>query len=136
MITREVRIVVGMLCLSAATFVWFNVFNRPGLETFAVMAQEVPTPLPVQEEVVAPTEEPLPETVTLSLSSTPKGASVTLDGEPLPLVTPFEALEIPAVEESLLRVTLDGYVPYEGPLNLSFNRVTSASISSRNLKGS
>ncbi len=140
-LSRETRIILGVLTLCAAGFVWINLLTGgTATETLATtaLAQEAPLLSEVQTqetdegventggdagETVAVDEVAVtPETVTLSLSSTPEGATVLLNDEPLEGVTPFSEAPVEGLEEARLRVEREGYLPYEGLLNLSFNR--------------
>ena len=140
-LSRETRIILGVLTLCAALFVWINLLTGgTATETLATtaLAQEAPLLSEVQRqetdegventggdagETVAVDEVAVtPESVTLSLSSTPEGATVLLNDEPLEGVTPFSEAPVEGLEEARLRVEREGYLPYEGLLNLSFNR--------------
>ncbi len=146
-LSRETRVTIGVLTLCAAGFVWVNFFTGSAADTLATtvattaLAQEAPLLSEVRAQgtggvtgggtggvtggtVAEPVDEVAvtPETVALSLSSTPEGATVLLGGEPLEDVTPFVETPVEGAEEARLRVELDGYLPYEGPLNLTFDR--------------
>ena len=140
--SKETRVTIGVLTLCAAGFVWVNLFTDGGLtadiattvtSTVATtaLAQEAPLLSEAQTQAgegtggtgglvdeVAVT----PDVVALSLSSTPEGATVLLDGAALGGVTPLSEALVEGTEEARLRVELSGYLPYEGPLSLTFNR--------------
>ena len=150
-LSRETRITLGVLTLCAALFVWINLLTGgTATETLATtaLAQEAPLLSEVQrqetseginesasggasevavdevavDEVAVDEVAFTSEEVTLSLSSTPEGATVLLNNEPLEGVTPFSEAPVEGVEEARLRVEREGYLPYEGFLDLSFNR--------------
>ncbi|MFO7546867.1 MAG: DUF4115 domain-containing protein [Trueperaceae bacterium] len=60
-----------------------------------------------------------PRTVLVSITSTPEGGSVTIDGFALPGVTPIRDAPVTARSGRLLRVTLDGYEPAERVVDMS-----------------
>lgn len=60
-----------------------------------------------------------PRTVLVSITSSPDGASVTIDGFALPGVTPIRDAPVTARSGRLLRVTLDGYQPAERVVDMS-----------------
>jgi len=60
-----------------------------------------------------------PRTVLVSITSTPPGGSVTIDGFALPGVTPIRDAPVTARSGRLLRVTLDGYEPAERLVDMS-----------------
>ena len=144
-LSRETRVTLGVLTLCAAGFVWINLLTGgTATETLATtaLAQEAPLLSEMQrQETVEGVENTgggtggdagetltvdevalTPERVTLSLSSTPEGATVLLNDEPLEDVTPLSETPVEGAEEARLRVEREGYLPYEGLLNLSFNR--------------
>lgn len=64
----------------------------------------------------------LPRTVRLSVTSTPSGAEVLVDGFPLPGVTPIESAPVTARPARTIRLEREGYVPYEEEFDLSRDR--------------
>ena len=64
----------------------------------------------------------LPDEVFLSVVTEPAGAEVSVDAFPLPGTTPIEAVPVTARETRTLRVTRDGYLPYEASVDLSRDR--------------
>ena len=141
--SKETRVTIGVLTLCAAGFVWVNLFTDGGLtaDIATTVTSTVATTALAQEAPLlseAQTQETgegtggtgglvdevavTPDVVALSLSSTPEGATVLLDGEALEGVTPLSEAPVAGTEEARLRVELSGYLPYEGPLSLTFNR--------------
>lgn len=60
--------------------------------------------------------------VLVTVESEPAGAEVTVDGFPLPGTTPVRDVPVTARASRLVRVTLDGYEPFESTYDLSFDR--------------
>lgn len=63
--------------------------------------------------------------ILLTVESEPPGAEVTVDGFPLPGTTPVQDVPVTGRASRLLRVTLDGYEPFESTYDLSFDRTLS-----------
>ena len=63
--------------------------------------------------------------VLLTVESEPPGAEVTVDGFSLPGTTPVRDVPVTARASRVLRLTLDGYQPFEGTYDLSFDRTIS-----------
>ena len=63
--------------------------------------------------------------VLLTVESEPAGAEVTVDGFPLPGTTPIGDVPVTARASRTVRVTLDGYQPFEATYDLSFDRTVS-----------
>ena len=63
--------------------------------------------------------------VLLTVESEPPGAEVTVDGFGLPGTTPVRDVPVTARASRVLRLTLDGYQPFEGTYDLSFDRTIS-----------
>lgn len=60
-----------------------------------------------------------PRTVLVTVTSTPEGASVTIDGFALPGVTPIRDAPVTARSGRQIRVTLEGYQPSEQVVDMS-----------------
>lgn len=71
---------------------------------------------------VLPGGAALPDEVFLSIVTEPAGAEVSVDAFPLPGTTPIEGVPVTARETRTLRVTRDGYLPYEASVDLSRDR--------------
>lgn len=69
-----------------------------------------------------PGGDALPDEVLLSIETEPAGAEVSVDAFPLPGRTPIDAIPVTAREARTLRVTRDGYLPYEASVDLSRDR--------------
>lgn len=76
-----------------------------------------------EQQIAQPeSEREIPRTVRLSVSSTPPGAEVLVDGFPLPGTTPIESAPVTARPSRTILVTLDGYEPAEAEFDLTFDR--------------
>ncbi len=107
---------VGGLAVWAFNALLFNPRTNPGLERPAIIgdASEAATPEPTTD--LAATGEELSH---LTLVTTPPGAVVSVDGFPLPGTTPISGYPFSPSSGRNLRVTLEGYEPYEATIDLS-----------------
>lgn len=71
---------------------------------------------------VLPGGDALPDEILLSIESDPPGAEVSVDAFPLPGTTPIEDVPVTAREERTVRVTREGYLPFEGTFDMTRNR--------------
>ncbi len=62
------------------------------------------------------------EQVSFTLTTNPEGAEVSIDNYPFPGTTPIENAPVTPGQNRILRITLEGYTPYEEAIDLSFNR--------------
>jgi transcriptional regulator with XRE-family HTH domain len=69
-----------------------------------------------------PGGEALPDEILLSVESEPAGAEVTVDAFPLPGTTPIRDVPVTARPERTVRVTREGYLPYEASVDMTENR--------------
>lgn len=72
---------------------------------------------------------PIGGTVFLSVTTEPAGAEVAVDGFTLSEPTPITRAPVTAGRNRVLRVTLDGYEPFEEAVDLSFDRNLSVALS-------
>jgi hypothetical protein len=70
------------------------------------------------EPTAEPTKEPGPQVGWVTITSTPSGASVSMDGKPIG-ITPLSGIEIGAGIAHSVRITLGGYEPYEKEIRVS-----------------
>lgn len=75
-----------------------------------------------------PGGDALPEEILLSVDSDPPGAEVSVDAFPLPGTTPIEGVPVSAREERTVRVTREGYLPFEDTFDMSRDRVLSIAL--------
>lgn len=68
-------------------------------------------------------------TVLIDVTSSPPGATVTIDGFRLPGVTPILAAPVTARSGRIMRVTLEGYEPWEEAVDLSSGRSIEVDLS-------
>lgn len=71
---------------------------------------------------VLPGGDALPDEIRLSIESDPAGAEVSVDAFPLPGTTPIQGVPITAREERTVRVTREGYLPFEGTFDMTRDR--------------
>ena len=71
---------------------------------------------------VLPGGDALPAEILLSIVSDPPGAEVSVDAFPLPGTTPIEGVPVTAREERTVRVTREGYLPFEGTFDMTRDR--------------
>lgn len=67
-------------------------------------------------------------TVLIDVTSAPPGARVTIDGFQLPGVTPIRSAPVTARSERVVRVTLEGYEPWEETVDLSAGRAIEVNL--------
>ncbi|MDZ7800246.1 MAG: DUF4115 domain-containing protein [Trueperaceae bacterium] len=75
-----------------------------------------------------PGGDALPDEVLFSVTSDPPGAEVTVDAFPLPGTTPIEDVPVTAREARTVRVTREGYQPFEDAVDLSTDRSLSVTL--------
>jgi len=75
-----------------------------------------------------PGGEALPDEILLSVETDPPGAEVTVDAFPLPGTTPIEDVPVTARPERTVRVTRDGYLPYEQSVALTSDRTLTVDL--------
>jgi cytoskeletal protein RodZ len=86
-------------------------------------AQEPP---PSNAQTVSPPR--VENLVLLSITSDPPGAEVSIDGYVFPTPTPIVNAPVTPGADRLLRVALDGFEPYEAPIDLTFDRNLSVAL--------
>lgn len=69
-----------------------------------------------------PGGDALPDEILLSIDSDPPGAEVSVDAFPLPGTTPIQGVPVTAREERTVRVTREGYLPFEGSFDMTRDR--------------
>ncbi len=67
-------------------------------------------------------------TVLIDVISTPPGARVTIDGFQLPGVTPIRSAPVTAREGRVVRLTLEGFEPWEQSVDLTEGRTVEANL--------
>jgi cytoskeletal protein RodZ len=75
-----------------------------------------------------PGGEALPDEILLSVQSDPPGAEVTVDAFPLPGTTPIDDVPVTARPERTVRVTREGYLPYERSVAMTGDRTLSVDL--------
>lgn len=73
-------------------------------------------------------EQALPDEILLSVETDPPGAEVSVDAFPLPGTTPILDVPVSARDERTVRVTREGYLPYEGTFDMTFDREVSIGL--------
>lgn len=76
------------------------------------------TPEPTKIPTTVPTTSSGPKVGWITIASTPSGATVTLDGKTVGF-TPIAGTEVGAGIAHTIRITRDGYVPYETSVSVS-----------------
>lgn len=98
-----------------------NVAPPPATDGGGVVAPSaVPPKAPNDETTPAATEQA--SDIRLTVESVPSGAEVSVDGFPLPGTTPVQDVLVTGRPSRVVRVTLDGYEPFEDTYDLSFDR--------------
>lgn len=114
-----------------ALAVWgFNtlLFNPGRTTTLTPVDPGQPTPVVTEPDTTPGTTpeagQPTPvlDEVLIDIATDPPGAQVTIDGFPLPGVTPLSAMPVTPRDNRLVRITLEGYQPFEQSFDLSFGR--------------
>jgi cytoskeletal protein RodZ len=75
-----------------------------------------------------PGGEALPDEILLSVQTDPPGAEVTVDAFPLPGTTPIEDVPVTARPERTVRVTREGYLPYEQAVAMTSDRTLTVDL--------
>jgi cytoskeletal protein RodZ len=75
-----------------------------------------------------PGGEALPDEILLSVDTDPPGAEVTVDAFPLPGTTPIEDVPVSARPQRTVRVTREGYVPYEQAVDMTRDRTLTVDL--------
>jgi transcriptional regulator with XRE-family HTH domain len=75
-----------------------------------------------------PGGQALPDEILLSVESEPPGAEVTVDAFPLPGTTPIREVPVTARPERTVRVTREGYLPYEASVDMSQDRTLTVTL--------
>jgi hypothetical protein len=75
-----------------------------------------------------PGGQALPDEILLSVESEPPGAEVTVDAFPLPGTTPIRDVPVTARPERTVRVTREGYRPYEASVDMTEDRVLAVTL--------
>ncbi|MEX2502246.1 MAG: RodZ domain-containing protein, partial [Trueperaceae bacterium] len=64
----------------------------------------------------------VPDEILISVTSDPPGAEVTVDAFPLPGVTPIAGVPVSSRDERTVRVTRDGFEPFEAAFDMTRDR--------------
>lgn len=127
-----VLLVAAVVALS----VWgFNtlLFNPGRTTTLTAVEPAAPTPpiagnaAPEAGETGGDTSEAAPpapvlDEVLIDIETDPPGGQVTIDGFQLPGITPLRSMPVTPRANRLVRITLDGFQPFEQSFDLSFGR--------------
>ncbi len=75
-----------------------------------------------------PGGEALPDEILLSVESDPPGAEVSVDAFPLPGTTPIRDVPVTSRPERTVRITRDGYLPFEDTFDMTRDRSLSVAL--------
>lgn len=73
-------------------------------------------------------QTPVLDEVLIDIVTDPPGASVTIDGFSLPGITPLRSMPVTPRANRLVRISLDGYEPFEQSFDLSFGRTLTVGL--------